>query len=496
MTLTPIQNSQVREFPVVSTRTLETATLVVLVGMVFWSVAPLLEEWALLNAFRSVGFGYLGIFASSNPLRPLHLSASALQWFLGDGHPIGVTIATALMLVFRYLIVRWAVTPILDGHARWVVATLAAVMLAWPGAWMGRFGPAQLSALLLFVILGCAVRLYVRWSLTWALTCLVCVLGILSSYQAVVLCLAVLPLLALLWQPHNSTTAGIHRLAGALRVTIALASGAIAFGVYAMLVTRAGAGGYEADLARGSTRLLTLSGMGTHLLLAYSTAFGSSLLLPLLLLVVAILVGPAVAALPDHRSQWRHLAGIAALVLTVPLFGMIYLSEGHIRDPDRVLFPVISGFVLICISILAWLTTAGAQVTRMAGIAVVLVAVLTGGLTASEVREFARIQTEIIDQTQAAIHERKPGSVLIVDTTGMLGDVYTLLNPTITDALANRGIPVPASICTPLPLDRFHPVARRFPIETTPRCEQAPPMAAPTLVLTTRLVDGKLALMR
>jgi hypothetical protein len=79
--------------------------------------------------------------------------------------------------------------------------------------------------------------------------------------------------------------------------------------------------------------------------------------------------------------------------------------------------------------------------------------------------------------------------------TGKLGDVYTLYQTTLTDALALTGDErVMATICTPLSVDRVHPVANRFPIPSTQRCEDLPELkreAQPGL-LVTRWNDGVL----
>jgi hypothetical protein len=118
---------------------------------------------------------------------------------------------------------------------------------------------------------------------------------------------------------------------------------------------------------------------------------------------------------------------------------------------------------------------------------------ITGAMGALNARHFAAIQKAVIKQTLAEVNAKHPGSVLLVDTTGVLGDVYTLYNPTLGDALAAYGSPTPAIICTPDPIDRDHPVARRLPLETTPRCDKAPPMKAPTLVLTAGWLDGAIS---
>lgn len=430
-------------------------------------------------------------------MRPLHLVPAALYWLLGNGQPMGVAAGTALMFALRYLVARWAVTPLLGGHERWIVASLAAVLVAWPGAWMGRYSAAQATAVLVFVILGACIRLYARWQWRWMLVCVGGVFALLCVYQALALCLLALPLLALLWRPLGPASEGAPALPvrEAVRVAVSLTIGALAYGIYAFVVTRnLGSGGYEAGLAGDAARLLTVNGLSSHIVQAYTTGFGNgSQVLPVLLLLGAAMLAPAVIALKQQRQRILLTLLTLVLILALPLCSMIYVSEAHIRDVDRVLFPLTTGFVLVCISLLAWVREIpGARVGRPVASAIVAVLLVSALLSAVEVRRYAVIQRSVLKQTISAIQNRKPASVLLVDTTGSLGDVYTFLNPTLGDALANRGFPIPASICTPVPVDRFHPVARRFPFEATPRCDKAPAMAAPTLVLTAGWNNGKI----
>ena len=52
----------------------ESFTLLTLLLLTFWSVQPLLEEWAMFRAFNVYGQGYLLQLARTLPMRPLHLS--------------------------------------------------------------------------------------------------------------------------------------------------------------------------------------------------------------------------------------------------------------------------------------------------------------------------------------------------------------------------------------------------------------------------------------
>lgn len=469
--------------------TAELLTVAALILLTLWSVRPLLEEWALVHTFDLIGLDYLRIFAAATPMRPLHLVPSVFESYLGFGRPEGVAVVTAIMMGLRYLAIRWAVTPLLSGKDRWLVASLAAMLFAWPGAWLGRFGPAQLSTALLFIAFGCAIRVGMRLSLGAAAGCVASIVALLCVYQGAALCLLAIPFYMLFWK-----TATAWR--GALRAAAVIAAGFVVYGTYCLVATRWVGGGYEGDLATSSARLLTWTGMRTHVGAAYGSVFGEeTLLLPLMLAVVTLLSFNYVQNGRQAPAGFSpsNLALACGGVLTLPLLSLIYVAQAHIQDLERTLFPASVGFVLVCTSLLIRARGAGANAGAGAGaggpglqVAAALVVVLLASsvLSATAAHRYALIQKQVIKQTLEALRASPHKAVLVVDTTGILGDVYTLVNPTLRDALAFYGVDVEASICTPSAIDRYHPIARRYPIPTTPRCDQVPGYAHVPLVLT------------
>lgn len=473
----------------------EFGTLFVLLALTLWSVRPLLEEWGMLHTFKINGFKYIWMFAESAPMRPLHLVPAGLNWAFGQGRPLGVAAATGFMLVMRYLVVRWAVTPLLGPYERWVVASMAAVLITWTGIWLGRFGPAHLSLILFFAAVGFSIRLCRQWTFTAAIGCIVSVALMLGVYQGLALCVVALPLFALLWNTPTATEAGgFSRYRRVVHLALTVASGFLAYGLYAVIATRVLGGGYESTLAQNSGQLLTFAGMSGHVARAYSTAFGGTVVLPLLLLLAFYAAHVSMRG-NVGRNEYSAIGLAAFLVGSLPLFAVIYVNALHISDPDRVLFPVASAFVLVAISVLAWRRTAPIDLIRGREAAcVVLVLLVASFIGASSVKKYGKLQENVIQQTVAAIGKQQPRSVLLHDTTGLLGDVYTLLNPLFTEALAVHGQTISATICTPNSIDRIHPDARRYPIPTTERCEAVQGLPAPVLNLTVRDEGGRITI--
>lgn len=476
---------------------LESVTVLILLALTFWSVGPLIEEWGLFRAFNEHGLTYLQTFAPSIPMRPLHLTAYALQWLLGAGQPVGVALGTGLLMVVRYLVARWAVTPVLFGYDRWVVAVLAATLVFWPGVWLGRYGSAQLSAILFFVALGFSVRLYQRWSAIWAIGCAVSVAMMLAMYQGLTLCLAAIPFASLLWiQVSDAKIARPYsKYYNTIRICFAVGAGFVLYGIYWLVVSsKVGGSGYEGALAADSARLLTVAGLWTHIESAYMTAYGQEpQLLPLLLMMAFLLCKGSLERLETPGSRLSAAMLVFVLLGLLPILSMIYVNVLHIGDVDRVLFPVSAGFVLVCISLLVHFRKSKSNSLELFNASVVVVAVLTSSvLIAHGARHYVQLQRSVIAQTWAAVEKGDWKSVMIRDTTGTLGDVYTFLGPTLGDASTVLGRNLTASICTPLAVDRLHPVAQRFPITTTPHCEDLPITSDSTLVLSARLINGVL----
>jgi hypothetical protein len=479
----------------------ESMTLLVLLILSFLCVGPLLEEWGLFNAFNKEGLGHLKSFAPHIPLRPLHLTSSALQWLLGNGHPIGVAIVAGLFFLARYFIVRWAVSPLLTGYSRWSVSTLAAVLVAWPGIWLGRYLSAQLSAILFFAALGLCIRLARKFSPIQIIACSGLVVLMSMNYQGLTLCLLAMPVASLFWyancEGENFKRRSIKD-SSIISIFFAIVFGFVIYGIYAVLISKfMHGGGYEGQLLGSGETLLTLKGLLSHIKGSYITAYlQNTLIFPFFLSISCLfLFNSGTLAAPVKTRLFLALLLFVSILL-LPLLSLIYVSSLHIHDTDRVLFPVSVGFVLICITVtLAVQKTPKVDSNPLLALLIVVTLISSAGLSAIKIKQYTDLQRTVISQTLDFIKRDNPQSVVISDSTGTLGDVYTLLEEgTLSSALAFYGKPMSAIICTPMGVDRIHPVAQRFPIPSTKRCEELPPAPAGQLLLHAQMVNGKITI--
>jgi hypothetical protein len=444
----------------------------------------------MFHAFKIYGLAYVKTITLELPMRPLHFVSYGMQWLLGDGQPIGVAAGTSVFLVARYFAAHWAVSPLLTGaYERWVAATLATALVSWPGVWLGRFGAAQLSAVFFFAALGFSVRLLRRWSMLFALGSAASVALLLSIYQALALCLIIIPLASLLWREIGDARQPTQKL---LRIGVPLAIGFAVYGAYWFLISRFVGGGYEEELLRSSNNLLTAAGFWRHVKAAYVTAFWENkLLLPFLLLMIFFLYQEVPGKLIEGDARLPTPLLMGSLVTMLPVLSLIYISELHIHDIDRVLFPISVGFVVLSVSVLARSRSEySSHMTLPRASAAVMVIVFSSSSLAAGFWTDGQYQKTIINKTLNALESNESQSVVIVDTTGVLGDVYTLLGTALRDALAVYGRRVTATICTPLSVDRHHSVARRYPIKSTVRCEESSAYFKNSLMLTARWENG------
>lgn len=430
-----------------------------------WSVRPLLEEWGFMAAFRAQGIGYLTNIQGLVALRPLHIVPPVAQWVLGFGHPIGYGIVAALLIAARYAVCYWAVSPFLSARDRTLFATLAAVFVGWHGQWLSRFNPAQLSAIMFFAALGLCLRIVDRRSVKSAVLVILCLVAMLMTYQALALCALAVPAFVFLARPDVDLN---RRYLGATWSGLSIAGGFVVYFIYTTIMSLSFENAYEQGVISALLSGGFVSQLSSFVGSAYQSAYlGGGLVLPIFVLIAGICFGTAYDT-PGVRAKSFLLWGSGIALL--PLASLVYLNGLHLNDPERVLFPTSVAFCMLALVGLA-------RSSRQAGMdswkhAIILCAIVAAGLSALEVRREWNFQTSIIDQLQAIHLATGASDMVLIDETGRLGDVYTFLPGILPAALLGLGTPIQVEICTPAKVDRLHNVARRYPIPTTPRCDE------------------------
>jgi hypothetical protein len=454
---------------------------------------PLLEEWGFIVYFNGSGFWSYFHLVHQFPLRPLQGIPVAIQWVLGGGNSAGFASGFFLLLLAKYLSARWAVSTLYTGNARWLIATLAALLAPWPAEWLLRYSAAQLSAVWFFVAMGASIRCARRVTLLQLLIGSTAMLLTLLTYQALSvlgIALAAFGLTAVRADQISWTSRPLWR--SVLRAVSPAIVGYVMYLVYAYFAARINGGsGYDGGVAE-SSRYDSLHGIVSSIGDLYHTVYiASPWTLILLATIVLYLLGSGRVQVGSGTCGWQRPTLILIAVATLPLWSAPYaVNTAFSADPERVMFPVSVAFVVLCAVVLATTSPAESSAFRASGASLVVALLLVStAFLASQARDYHNTQRDVVLQTIRLAKSAKATNVLLWDYSGTLGDVYTMLPPVLQQELTAMHSPLRATICTPRGIDRYQPVARRLLIATTPTCEDLPASSRPLLNLD--VVVGK-----
>jgi hypothetical protein len=468
---------------------------------------PLLEELGLSLYFRANGVHTYITLAGGFPLRPLQAAPNAFQSALFGDSTLAFALTFGLILIAKYTALRWAVAPFLPARLAWLVACMGTALVPWSAGWRGRYSAAELSAVFLFIALGAVLRNRERPRVTWVVAGAVAVGLMLATYQALAVCAAVLPAVALVGLPHAPAERGAAFRVWARRCAVAwlpVAVGGALYGIYSLIAVHlAGTAGYEGVMVDGTTSRLSASGAWGAIPDLYRTAYNrAGWTLPIFVGILAALVTGPVSSL-DGRRRLVWLLGLGLAILLLPLLSLSYVANvAFLGDPDRIGFPVATGFVLVTVTALLRFGDegrfpVGSAIRRQMELAT---AVVAAGLLlwtlplAKANRVDYQTQDFVVSATARAAKAASAKAVVVQDRTGTLGDVYTLYQTTLWSALALRGtVLTSATLCTPLGVDRYTPDANALAVPTTPRCEEVPAVKPKALTLQVVAVPGGLA---
>jgi hypothetical protein len=486
---------------------LDAATVVVIFGMALYFARPLLEEWGVLLYFRAHGIHSYVTLASGFPLRPLQVAPNAIQAALFGYGATAFALTFGLLLVGKYVALRWAVGPYLPARLAWMVACMGTALIPWTAGWRGRYAAGELSAIFLFVALGAVLRSRERIRITWFLTAGIAIGLMLATYQALALCAAALPLVALLGLPPAPAAAGDALRVWARRCAIAWAPvvfGGILYGIYSLIAVHlAGSTGYEGIMVGGTTSRLSVSGAWEAIPDLYRTAYQHApWTLPLFAGILALVAGGPLSALADRRERVGWTVGLGVCVLLLPLLSLTYIANvSFFGDPDRLGFPVAVGFVLlVLLAVLRFgdeaRSPAGPAIRRQLDLAVpvVVAGLLLWMLPLGKANRIDyQAENVVLTATANAARAGHTTSVVVEDQTGTMGDIYSLYQSAFWSALALRGsVMTDAVLCTPAGVDRVTPAARSLGVSTTARCEDVRRSLPKALVLQVVAVPGGL----
>lgn len=430
-----------------------------------WQVG-LLEEWGIQLSWQQEELS--GYFARVPATlgRPLHLLPAYLGLEFSQGQMWGIGLAAALVAVAQYIGAYWAFRPLISlSGARWIIALAIAIHPWWPAGNLYRFLPAQVSVLGVVLGIGFALRWLGEGRVTWLVLAFISPLVGLLHYEALALawCLIVV-LLAVVAE------ASLRRRVALL--LSAMAAPALVMLWSAVIAPKVRPHSYGSEIVSSGGGLSQLDVLGSLHSIASTFKHDAPALLALYGFAI-LLLGAATAL---RATDLRTAAVLAAGVAVSPLAAFSYaLQAAHLNDPERVAFP--TGTVVWLVAAIVFIRLAPRRKTSYAALATAFALVVTGGVANYLMWEGFSSDQERLLAGLTPIREQVPtDSVLILaDTTGHYGDVYTLLPPYVELAVTARdGYGASVVLCTPDGVAREHPVAARFPLVTTPDCSAVP----------------------
>ncbi|QAY63396.1 hypothetical protein ET495_09190 [Xylanimonas allomyrinae] len=418
----------------------------------------LLEDWGFVQAWDATGFAAYRHLIELTAGRPLHLLWTFLGLGISGGGFVGMFLVLGLVAVAQLLGTVWALAPVVRN--RWVLIFLGlaiALHAWWPAGQVLRFLPAQVSALAVVLWIGASIRFLAGRSTLWQVLAIGAPLAGLLTYQAPAgaLCVGAVAISAV----HGST---IRRRLWHVGLTVCTVVAAMAWS--AVIAPRISPDSYESGLMTAP-----LDVRRALCAIARTLAIESPELLivgAILALIIIVLLGRTAIA------TWQALV-LLACVFMAPLTAMSFaFNLAHLNDPERVAQPVgmTLWIVATAVSIL------GAWRTRLPHLiaSVGIVASTAGAMGAySTWTAFAELQQALLTSVAPIRSDASPSTRLVVeDLSGEFGDVYTFLPPHLNIAFyVEEGPGATVTLCTPADVPRDHPIAARFPITTTPTCE-------------------------
>ena len=415
----------------------------------------------MAGVWRATGLsGYFDLLPGTAG-RPFHLVATFVGLGLSNGGFVGMYAVLGIVSMGQFLIIVWALWSFSSHRSLvWTGALVLALHPWWPAGDILRFLPAQVSCLG-FCVFICLIMRYLkgRSSGTLIAASLTACVALLA-YQALAATFLVFIVMAVvLFKQHN-----VKRTIAALLSAVIPVAAVFIYTVFIapMLVP----GSYEASLQGGGLGLLTSGKAIIRTMLLHAP---EAVITVFLLALITVIFGVA------GVLTWPHASLILLVVLVSPLTAMAYASTPlHLNDAERISFPI---GTTAWLAMLAWPAVAQPVKTISTTLVAVGLCVLSLTTAVFGLRQWAgysATQADVLRWIAPAVAAAGPTDrVLVLDSSGTLGDVYTFLPPHIWIASqVENDKDTQVDLCTVDGVVRNHPSAAVYPIGTTQYCSE------------------------
>lgn len=419
----------------------------------------LLEDWQFALVWRSTGLsGYFDLLPGTVG-RPLHLVAAFAGLALSNGGFVGMYVVLGLVSVGQFLIILWSFWSFSTHRALiWTAAFLLAVHPWWPAGDILRFLPAQVSCLGLCVFIGFVMR-YLN-GMSWGNLIVAAISACLAllTYQALAATFLVFIVMAVVLVKQYSLKRTIAALLSAVTPVVAVF-------IYTVFIAPILVpGSYEASLQGGGLGLIaSLKAIAKTMLLHAPGAVMTLLLLALTTIIFGL----------SRLVTWRQTSLILLIIVFSPLSALAYASSPlHVNDPERISFPIGTTAWLAMLALPVLARPVKNISIALVAVGLCVLAVIAAAIGLKQWTGYSATQADVLRWIAPAVAAAGPTDrVLVMDSSGTLGDVYTFLPPHIWFASQvefNKDTQV--DLCTVDGIVRNHPSAAVYPIDTTQDC--------------------------
>ena len=432
---------------------------------------PILEEFGIALAAKAWNFGrFFPTFAS----RPLGFFFQFVAGRISGINPLGYALLNLLFLGFRLRIVYGLRDRL--GKNMFLASILLIFFPPWFAIFDGRYS-ASLDAITISLL---AWYFYLKnGRLTWRVSILSCVPALVYPVLIIVIPFA--------WLFSHAMDADFHL--GSIKKlkldAIQLIATTFIYLVSYEAINRVWPEAYDSQFSLKGNFFNSF----THLYYVFFYRYWIQNLLALSLLIAANYFA--------HSSIKRILIGSTLVWLALPLSASMYLqSIGHLNDPDRIFCPYTACLMMVLITTLSKVSVTPRKIEIGVNTALAVVLGIWIGSVSNYWVTVVTLDRQVVSGVSkiVALHPEYK-EILVEDKTGKLGDVNTLYEGSLANAVAYSHPNVKnLTLCSLSTSVGRYPVAARFPIPGPPQCSASLIKAGELVIVVEHLLPFKATL--
>lgn len=389
---------------------------------------PTLEAWGLWKAWDSRGLPFFLSISAAFAERPLHLITSLFAWLLPGPYDTGL-IFTGFLLGLS----RWILAEIISRQFNLTAFNknffifLIVALPAWQHSGLERFHAAQACVSFFLAAVSSLKMFEMSGNIVWVISGIIASLCGLMTYQSMALVMVFFPFLFVAGRKEDRWFAIISAMV--------LIGSLIFYILFRLIIIKFFP---ESHTAQGETKFFEMK----CLYLPYIGVFNSGYLSVLSLLIICFY---------GVISQDRPLSGLKikfiipiCVLLIAPLTALVFnhYRQYKMVDPGRIMGPIQIFMIMSLLAFRPEKITAPIITNKWINSTAISICILAYIQSGATVLYCIVLQIQFFDQMRLVARDFEPDSkVLILDKTGVIGNVYTIYHQVINNLTVSNDIP-------------------------------------------------------